>query len=59
MSGIINDILTQIQDTIFDMGYLAGKETSLLVTERREPDIFVQFAPQTTNASQSELELHN
>ncbi len=51
-SGIINDILTQIQDTIFDMGYLAGKETSLLVTERREPDIFVP-SHQTSSPSQS------
>ncbi len=37
-SGIINDILTQIQDTIFDMGYLAGKETSLLVDAFLELD---------------------
>jgi len=51
-SGIINDVLIQIQDTIFDMGYLAGKETSLLVTERREPDIFVR-SHQTTQSSQS------
>ena len=51
-SGVINDILTQIQDTIFDMGYLAGKETSLLVTERREPDIFVR-SHQTTNLPQA------
>lgn len=51
-SGIINDIIAQIHDTIFDMGYLAGKETSLLVTERREPDIFVR-SHQTTEPSQS------
>jgi len=49
-SGIIADIIDQIHDTIFDMGYLAGKEASLLITERREPDVFVRsrtFTPIT------------
>lgn len=49
-SGIIADIFNQIHDTIFDMGYLAGKETSLLIAERREPDIFVRSRHTTDHA---------
>ncbi|MBI1279193.1 MAG: DUF4058 family protein [Anaerolineaceae bacterium] len=51
-SGIINDILNQIQDTIFDMGYLAGKETSLLITDQGKPDVFVR-SRQTTDITKS------
>lgn len=41
-SWMISDILTQIRSPIFEMGYLVGKETSLLIAERREPDIYLR-----------------
>ncbi len=43
-SGLINSILEQIQPELLRLGYYAGRETSLQVLERREPDVFVQTA---------------
>lgn len=41
-SGMIDHILGQIQDPLLEMGYIAGKETSLQVIEGREPNVFVR-----------------
>jgi hypothetical protein len=41
-SGMIDEILRQIQDPLLSMGYIAGKEASLQVLEGRQPDVFVQ-----------------
>ncbi len=38
---MIGDLLTQIQDPLIELGYEAGRETSLQILERREPDIYV------------------
>src|SRR5262245_42102058 len=40
-AGMIGDLLTQIQDPLIELGYEAGRETSLQILERREPDIYV------------------
>jgi hypothetical protein len=44
-AGIIGHLLEQVQDKVFEMGYLAGRETSLQIAERREPDLYVQRQP--------------
>jgi hypothetical protein len=41
-SGMIEWMVQQLQDPLIDMGYLIGKESSLQVTQGREPDLFVQ-----------------
>lgn len=38
---MIGDLLTQIQDPLIELGYEAGRETSLQIMERREPHIYV------------------
>jgi len=47
-AGMIGQLLTQIQDPLLALGYEAGRETSLQILERREPDIYVrkeEFSP--------------
>jgi hypothetical protein len=41
-ANMIGHLLTQIQDPLVAMGYEAGRETSLQILERREPDIFIR-----------------
>jgi hypothetical protein len=42
-SGMIGHLIDQMQDTLEQMGYVAGRETSLLIGEvRQEPDIVVE-----------------
>jgi hypothetical protein len=43
-AGMIDNLLTQIQDPLLTLGYEAGRESSLQIMEGREPDIFVQRA---------------
>jgi hypothetical protein len=43
-AGMIDNLLTQIQDPLLALGYEAGRESSLQIMEGREPDIFVQRA---------------
>jgi hypothetical protein len=46
-AGMIGHLLSQIQDPLLELGYEAGRETSLQVMERREPDLYVRHeAPQ-------------
>jgi Protein of unknown function (DUF4058) len=47
-SGMIDHILEQIRRPLLELGYIAGKETSLQIIAGREPDIFVR---PTTNTS--------
>jgi hypothetical protein len=42
-SGIIGHLLKQIRMPLLALGYVAGRETSLIVLERREPDIYVRL----------------
>ena len=39
---IISALMDMIQQPLFDMGYVPGREASLQITEGREPDIYVQ-----------------
>ena len=39
---MISHLLGQIQDSLDNMVYLAVRETSLQITERREPDIHIR-----------------
>lgn len=39
---MIGSLMAQNQDKLLEMGYLIGRETSLQVAERREPDIYVE-----------------
>lgn len=48
--GIIGSLLSQIQDPLLRLGYEAGRETSLLILERSEPDIFIHRAESTIPA---------
>jgi uncharacterized protein YuzE len=41
-SGMIGDFLRQMSDSLLELGYVAGRETSLLITDRSEPDIFIR-----------------
>jgi hypothetical protein len=41
-AGMIGHLLDQVQDDLFDMGYVAGRENSLQIAERREPDIYIE-----------------
>lgn len=41
-SGMIDHLLSQIQDPLLKRGYLVGKETSLQIVEGREPDLYVR-----------------
>lgn len=54
-SGMIGHLLEQVQLPLLQLGYVAGRETSLQVTERREPDIYVE---QTQAASQIQAKYH-
>lgn len=40
-SGIIGEMVARIQPSLFDMGYVASKETSLQVADMRKPDLSV------------------
>lgn len=51
-AGMIGHLLEQVQPRVESLGYLAGRETSLQIAERREPDIYVRTdAPPTTTPS--------
>jgi hypothetical protein len=39
-AGMIGHILEQIQDSLDQLGYVAGRETSLQIAEGREPDVY-------------------
>lgn len=39
---LISALLGQLQDPLFDMGYVAGREASLLIAEGREPDLYLR-----------------
>jgi hypothetical protein len=41
-ASMINRIVEDIQDTLWDLGYVAGSETSLQILDKREPDVFVR-----------------
>jgi hypothetical protein len=41
-SEIISHLLGQIQKPLLAMGYIAGREASLQIAEKRQPDIFVR-----------------
>lgn len=40
--GMINYLGDQIRPTLVRMGYMVGREASLQIAERRQPDIFIQ-----------------
>ncbi|MDX1993887.1 MAG: DUF4058 family protein [bacterium] len=40
--GMLDDILTQIQDPVEAMGYLVGREPSLQIMGNQFPDVFIQ-----------------
>ena len=40
-AGLIGHLLTQIQEPLLKLGYEAGRETSLQILERSEPDVYV------------------
>lgn len=46
-AGMIGHLLEQIQDPLESMGFLAGRETSLQIAERREPDLYIQQADES------------
>jgi hypothetical protein len=48
-SGMIGAVLRQIKDALVPLGYVAVRETSLQITERREPDIHVRTTLPVTN----------
>jgi Protein of unknown function (DUF4058) len=39
---MISTLMLQTQDTLIEMGYSIGREASLQITERREPDIYIE-----------------
>lgn len=41
-SGMIHELLEQLQPRLLPRGYVAGREASLQIAEGREPDIYVQ-----------------
>lgn len=42
-AGMIEHLVAQINDTLLEMGYVAGRETSLTIAEQRfEPDVYVE-----------------
>lgn len=41
-SEMISHLLSQIRPSLLSMGYFAGRETSLQIAERREPDIHIR-----------------
>jgi len=43
-AGIVGNLLDQIQNPLEHLGYVAGREASLQIAERIEPDIFVRRA---------------
>ncbi len=46
-AGMIGYLLEQIQNPLQQLGYFAGRETSLTITERSKPDIFVERSSET------------
>lgn len=51
-AGMISDLLAQIQRPLLEMGYETGRETSLQITERSEPDIHIrETEPRTTEVA--------
>jgi hypothetical protein len=42
---LIGTLVEQLADPLLAMGYVAGRETSLQVTERREPDLYLLQRP--------------
>lgn len=50
-SGMIADLVDQIQIPLIKMGYRVGQEASLQIAEGREPDIFIEHAMNVTRAS--------
>lgn len=47
-SNMIGNLIDQMQDTLEQMGYVAGRETSLLIGENKpEPDIYIERNPVT------------
>jgi hypothetical protein len=47
-AGIIGSFLETLQQPLLKKGYLASRETSLQVAERREPDIAIQLDEETS-----------
>lgn len=45
-AGIIGHLLEQIQDPLEQLGYVAGRETSLQISEATRPDLFVRQRPE-------------
>ncbi|MEQ8675817.1 MAG: DUF4058 family protein [Aggregatilineales bacterium] len=41
-SGLIHQLLEQLQPRLLHLGYIAGREASLQIADGREPDIYVQ-----------------